>query len=92
MAYRVTLAMLVIFASFLLIDDAILGDVYFMWGLFFLPLSLASFILLWSVSTVFEYWSQSSYVDVEVTSGDRNMAVTIIILSVIFLIVSLLLP
>lgn len=85
-AYRSTLVIMIALSAILLIEDSIRNNVNFMWGLLLIPLSIGCFILVWSVSTVFEYWTQSSYVEVEVTSRNRTIAVSIIILSVIFLI------
>ena len=88
MAFRFTLVIFIVWGVYALTEVINSTDHFllmrgFFLIIFFLPVSFGSFIIVWSVVTLFEYWTQPAYVKVEVTARGKTIAVIFLVLAMI---------
>lgn len=89
-AFLVTLAILVIWGVYVLVMVSTGGGfsrlIFFDWGIYFLPVTVGSFSLVWSVVSLWEFRTQSVDVAVRVTSRVQAfMALIVVALAVMAL-------
>lgn len=93
-AFRTTLVVLILWPIYVLVSLFLRTDHFlFLEGFLFIvlciPISFSIFIFFWSVITLFEYWTQSAYVDVEVTARGKTLAFIFLVIEVIIMLVLL---
>lgn len=94
-AFRTTLVVLILWPIYVLVSLFLRTDHFlflegFLFIVLFIPISFAIFVFFWSVITLFEYWTQSAYVDVEVTARGKTLAFIFLVIEVIIMLVLLL--